>query len=190
MKTMTDEEIIALPIKPWVDLSGAVLAIWAVNPKLFDNGPFDLAPIQKCAGAWGATEFVTCLPWIKTLPHQSPEEVLDLKGTTGFWWRGVSETLTIWRVGKISRNLKNFPRNQTPLGLLAGDKENPESLVFYAPPGKIHSQKPLGLHEYYERAFPEAPKLEMFARFTRPGWLTIGGDLGFEITPRGVEFEL
>jgi len=41
--------------------------------------------------------------------------------------------------------------------------------VIRAPRGR-HSQKPAVLYELIERMYPQASKLELFARTARPGW--------------------
>lgn len=49
-----------------------------------------------------------------------------------------------------------------------------------------HSAKPWVLHEWCEQHYPEAKKLELFARTTREGWDSFGSDLGTLITPDGI----
>lgn len=47
--------------------------------------------------------------------------------------------------------------------------------VFFAPPRKPHSRKPVTSHEIAEQLSP-GPRLEMFARTLRPGWMSWGKD--------------
>lgn len=49
-----------------------------------------------------------------------------------------------------------------------------------------HSSKPTTIHEIVERLWPEAHKVELFARHTRPGWKAFGSELGTLITPTGI----
>lgn len=43
-------------------------------------------------------------------------------------------------------------------------------------PGRLHSEKPPVIHEWAERLSP-GPRLELFARRTRPGWDAVGDQL-------------
>ena len=41
-----------------------------------------------------------------------------------------------------------------------------------------HSRKPDEAYEIIERMYPELPKIELFARQTRPGWEAWGNEVG------------
>jgi N6-adenosine-specific RNA methylase IME4 len=47
----------------------------------------------------------------------------------------------------------------------------------FAPKGQ-HSQKPDEVQQRIEQMYPEASKLELFARRERPGWASVGDQLG------------
>ena len=49
------------------------------------------------------------------------------------------------------------------------------STMIYAP-RRAHSQKPDEVYERLEQAYPDMPKLELFARTARPGWATFGNE--------------
>jgi len=180
MHVMEDEDIVDLPIGRWANPKGCILFLWGVFPRLFDAHP-RVPVLSRCATSWGFDQFVTSIPWVKTIPG----DVLDLRSVMGFWSRGACELLTIWRRGKVSRDLVAFPRRETPVGLLYGDRAAGEEVAFYAPPGKKHSGKPLLLHEYIERGYPGS-HLEIFARRPRPNWRTWGNETGFWIDADGV----
>lgn len=76
---------------------------------------------------------------------------------TGYWVRSQHEIVLIGKRG-------NFPCPRPALF--------PTSLI----PGKVreHSRKPEWLHEVIDARHPELPKLELFARTTRPGWVALG----------------
>lgn len=78
---------------------------------------------------------------------------------TGYWARNRHELVYICRRGK-------FPMPDKTLF--------PDSLV----PGEqgVHSRKPVWLHERVEASYPEARKLEMFARAPRAGWTVWGNE--------------
>jgi N6-adenosine-specific RNA methylase IME4 len=97
--------------------------------------------------AWGF-EYKTNLVWVK--------QRIGL----GFWVRNRHELLLLATRGR-------FP--------LPDPHDCPDS-VLEAPRGR-HSQKPAGFYERIERAWPQASKLELFARCARPGWVAWGNEL-------------
>jgi N6-adenosine-specific RNA methylase IME4 len=44
-----------------------------------------------------------------------------------------------------------------------------------------HSAKPSRVHKYIEKAYPDAPKIELFARAPRPGWAVWGNQVESDI---------
>ncbi len=59
--------------------------------------------------------------------------------------------------------------------------------LFRAPPmEQRNSAKPETLHHWAEKHYPEASKLELFARRERDGWNCIGNELGKQIMPHGI----
>jgi N6-adenosine-specific RNA methylase IME4 len=100
--------------------------------------------------AWGFN-YRTKFPWIKTTPENH-----ELDYGTGYWVRGVSEDLMIATRGNISA-----PRLDGFLGLIGPNVE--------------HSRKPEDIHYLAESTTP-GPYLEIFGRYTRPGWVVFGND--------------
>jgi N6-adenosine-specific RNA methylase IME4/ParB-like chromosome segregation protein Spo0J len=94
--------------------------------------------------AWGF-EYVTNVAWIKD------------KIGLGYWVRGQHELLLIARRGDMPAPL---PANRPPS-------------VIHAP-RREHSRKPDEAYDIIERMYPELPKIELFARGTRPGWSAWG----------------
>jgi N6-adenosine-specific RNA methylase IME4/ParB-like chromosome segregation protein Spo0J len=98
----------------------------------------------EVVAAWGF-EFKTTMVWVKN--GIGP----------GIWARNRHELLLVARKG-----------NQPP-----PDPElRPDSVIEAA--RRKHSQKPDQVYELLERAYPEASKLELFARAGRPGWTSWG----------------
>ncbi|MFG6500179.1 MT-A70 family methyltransferase [Sulfitobacter sp. 1A15106] len=97
--------------------------------------------------AWGA-KYVSSMAWDKR------------KIGTGYWTRNQHELLLIGKFGS--------PRAPTP--------EHRRASVIYAP-GMRHSQKPDDAHIYADNAWPEARKLELFARRPYPGWNVWGNEV-------------
>lgn len=79
---------------------------------------------------------------------------------TGFWFRNQHEHLLLYKRGKFPR-----PGKFAPLG---------SSLIFA--PRREHSRKPEHPQDVVDRVWPDARKLEMFARRPREGWHVWGND--------------
>jgi N6-adenosine-specific RNA methylase IME4 len=61
----------------------------------------------------------------------------------------------------------------------ASRRRSPEDRVdsvIEAPRGR-HSEKPARFYELIERMYPQASKLELFARVSRPGWVGWGNEV-------------
>lgn len=93
----------------------------------------------------------TKYPWIKTTVKN---QMLDYG--TGYWVRGVSEDILIGTRGNIAA-----PRSENFLGLIGPNIE--------------HSRKPQDVHKMAESTTP-GPYLELFSRYSRPGWVTVGNE--------------
>jgi N6-adenosine-specific RNA methylase IME4 len=78
---------------------------------------------------------------------------------TGYWCRSQHEHLLICRRG-------NFP----------APKPSDRPLSVLHAPRQEHSRKPDEVYEIIERAYPELPKIELFARHARPGWRRWGNE--------------
>ncbi|MCA0421919.1 MAG: hypothetical protein LCH61_01120 [Proteobacteria bacterium] len=77
---------------------------------------------------------------------------------TGYYARNEHELVSICRRGKFALNRAIFPTSIIP-----GARRE-------------HSRKPDWVHEQIEAKFPEASKVELFARAPRPGWVALGND--------------
>jgi N6-adenosine-specific RNA methylase IME4/ParB-like chromosome segregation protein Spo0J len=98
--------------------------------------------------AWGF-EYKTNFAWVKPSP------------ALGRWHRGRHELLLVGTKG-------DFPAPEP--------EDCPESVI-EAPRGR-HSEKPACVYELLERMYPEASKLELFARGKpRPGWTAWGNEI-------------
>lgn len=98
--------------------------------------------------AWGFT-YKSQLVWVKD------------KIGTGYWARNQHEILLIGTKGNIPA-----PAQGT----------QPASVI-NAPLGR-HSQKPAVFAEMIEALFPNTPKLELFCRSPRSGWVALGNEAG------------
>lgn len=133
-----------------------VLFMWATWPRL------DWAiPLGQ---AWGF-EYVTCgFVWVKTTNDYQPGQLLmscpKLEDLTymglGFHARGNTEFCLLFKKGAP--------------GIFAD--RSIRQLVFA--PVREHSRKPDEVRQRIELAYPDKPRLEMFARERAPGWDVFG----------------
>ena len=152
-ETMDLGEIRALPVYA-VAAKDAVLFLWAVDSML---------PQALHVGeAWGFQFKTVAFYWAKLrtdgstrrLLHNEPEHKLFPMGT-GFWTRSNPEICLLFSRGKPKR-------------LSASERK------LIIEPRREHSRKPDGARERIERLVA-GPRLELFARQSRPGW-TVWGD--------------
>ena len=108
------------------------------------------------------------------------EEGLDVMKAWGFTYR----TQIVWEKysnGKLQIGLGQNVRGTHEL-LLIG-KRGEFATPRYKPPSTIaarrteHSAKPIKFYEILEFMYPAASRIELFARHTRPGWVSVGNQL-------------
>lgn len=87
----------------------------------------------------------------------------------GYYFRGRHELIL---VGKRGRPAVPIPAARAPSVIEASRS--------------AHSAKPAVVYEILERAYPQARKLEMFARASRPGWHAWGDAVDSDIEFEGV----
>lgn len=161
-KCSATDEIASIPVGEQFAAKNCVLYLWSTLPKLEEA--------FQVGHAWGF-EYVTAIPWFKTIPTTA-----ELAVGVGFWAQGNAELLQVWRRGSPKR-LRKYP----VVGRLWGDDR-----AFYAP-RKRHSEKPLLVHEWIEKTFP-GPYLELYARKKREGWTCWGDELDFHLDKNGVTY--
>jgi N6-adenosine-specific RNA methylase IME4 len=93
-------------------------------------------------------------------------------------WRFRYKSQLVWDKGRIGTGY--WARNRHEIVLIGTRGRFPCGMPALFPtsiiPGKAreHSRKPEWLHEVIEARHPELPKVELFARTTRPGWVALG----------------
>src|SRR5215471_15372394 len=111
-----------------------------------------------------------------TVPHL--RESFDVLVAWGFEYKAN----IVWVKDKIG--LGYFVRNQPELLLVATRGDMPSPSPANRPPSVIsaprreHSRKPDEAYEIIEWMYPTLPKVELFARQTRPGWEAWGNEVG------------
>ena len=117
--------------------------------------PMQWRVMTRVLPAWRGFEYKSEIVWVKD------------RQATGYYSFGKHELCWILRRGKFA-----IPR-PAPLGT---------SVI--AAPRREHSRKPDELQDRIDRAWPDARKLELFARQRRPGWDAWGNETDkFEATP-------
>lgn len=106
-----------------------------------------VAEALRVIEGWGF-EYVTNLTWVK-----------DRIGM-GYWARQRHELLLVATRGDMSPPPEHL---------------RPDSVIEF--PRRAHSEKPPAVHEFIEAIWPDAPKIELFARVARPGWAVFGNQL-------------
>lgn len=160
--TMTDDEIVALPVSS-IASDRAHLYLWTTDAHL------EVA--LRCIPAWGFT-FKRTLCWVKTRARQRIAAALDAI-ELGKLDRA---TQLVHGALKLQIGGGHYLRGAQELCLFAARDQT--GLVRDVPnvifaPRTQHSAKPDELLEIAERLSP-GPRLEMFARRARPGWVAWG----------------
>lgn len=159
--TMPMEDLCAM--RPFIDSlhnGNAILFMWTTAPKL----PEGVDLIR----AWGF-KYKTCDVWVKVSRDKhrdqlalSPEMEPDEKKLValGYYTRIRHEMMLIGTAGKFSPP----PQHLRPVS------------AFYAERGR-HSEKPQLGYERIEFMYPDAKRVELFARKPRDGWAHWGNEL-------------
>ena len=165
---MSDREIADMPVGDLAHPDGCWLFMWVTSPKL--DAPVRstsrLSPFA-IARAWGFRYSARAFVWVKT--ERAPCDPLfffanGLHTGTGYTTRKNVEDVLLFRRGRPVRQSKAVHE------------------VIVAPV-REHSRKP---DEFYRRVerFCAGPRIEVFARESRPGWDTFGNEATkFDPTP-------
>ena len=147
---MSDAELLAFEDPAKLLSKNGVLFMWATNPRL------DFA--FKLLEAWRLHYRGIAFVWVKTRKDGQPIGAQGvrpsiIKPTTEF----------VLAASKVARG------RPMPLG-----SEKVRQVVLA--PRREHSRKPDEVVQRIEELYPEARKLEMFARESRPGWVSWGNE--------------
>jgi N6-adenosine-specific RNA methylase IME4 len=147
--TMPLADICAMPVKDLV-AKNAILFLWITGPFLSIGAHL---PLMK---AWGFKPSGMGFVWVKLRPRAATLFVIeqDLATGGGFTTRKNAEFCLIGKRGRSVRECRSIH----------------EVII---EPRREHSRKP---EQFYERAeaYAAGPRLELFARQTRPGWDAFG----------------
>jgi len=162
---MTWNDMIAMGelVRRIADRRGCVVLPWIFPPtRRQQEALFD---------AWGLRYATKAFCWAK-LDSKSP---MSFKIGMGYHTRSNSEDVDLWCWGRPERQDKSVRQLMLTLEDMAPDVP---TLI-----GKVgeHSEKPPIFYEACETIWA-GPRVELFARQTRPGWVTLGADIdGWDI---------
>lgn len=146
--TMSMRDIARLPVDE-LAAKDCALFVWCCWPSITEA--------IKIIDAWGFT-FKTCaFSWMKADPYRLFADDATPFAGMGYWTRANTEPCLLATRGKPKR--LNADVRQ---GIIA--------------PRREHSRKPDCVHERIERLVA-GPYVELFARQSRPGWLTWGNEV-------------
>jgi len=150
-ETMTDQELLDFTLVSEVLRPRGILFCWATSPRL------DFA--LQCIRNWGLTYRGVAFVWVKTKKDGTP---IGAQGVRPSITKPLCEFVLA-----ASRVAKGRPLPLHDEGIVQ---------TVLAPKGE-HSEKPNQVQDAIDRMYPNADKLEMFARRRRRGWLAWGNEL-------------
>ena len=189
--TMSISEITTLPVKAIADPTGCLLALW-VPSSLLQEG----LDIMKAYGFQQKQTYI----WVKTKKEPLKElrvnaikfikSACNIENESDFKLRDYLNDLNeVFSLHKLSNVLSFFMGHtfrQTHEICLIGINSNgiykklknkSQRSVSFASNLK-HSAKPEALQDSLEIMFPDANKIEIFARRERDGWTCLGNEVG------------
>lgn len=164
-----DEDMLRLDIASYLNPKRSIAFIWATGPRK--------GFAYKCIEAWGLHERGEAFHWIKTKADGTP---IKAQGVRASITKPLVETVLAASPMAKGRPLpiadESVPQTIfcDPAADLESDSDEPQTI--YAPRGE-HSEKPEEIYQRIERMYPNASKLELFARKRRPGWDAVGNQL-------------
>ncbi len=149
--TMSDEDLMAMDIKGILEKPGVVF-MWVTSPRL----DFAIDLLRH----WGLTYRGVAFTWIKTRAD----------GVTPIGAQGVRPSV-VKPTAEYVLVASNIPKGR-PLPI--SDEGVPHTILA----AKMeHSRKPDEVHRRIERLYPNATKIEMFARRPMEGWDVWGNEV-------------
>jgi N6-adenosine-specific RNA methylase IME4 len=186
-KTMSIKDIIDLPVKNIADPNGCVLVIW-VPSSLLKEG-------IQIMESWGFSLKQNYI-WVKS--KKSPIEdivslaskILSKKGLDTFqdFCDARDRALDLFRefslnnvlgfgMGRLFRNTHEIALVGINSTKIYKQLQNKSQRTVSIEPNERHSKKPENLQNSLDLMFPDANKMEIFARRVRPGWTCLGNEV-------------
>ena len=163
-RSMSFEDLVAFGgnIREWADPEGCAVFIWETRTK---------TPMAIDLGrAWGLRHVAKVFTWVKVYPNVDLAQgvllgdeygVVDRGQRCGTGWhsKSTTESVRLWKIGNPG---------------IFRDRGIRECIFT---PVREHSRKPDEVRQRIEQAYPEAKRLEIFARCRPDGWDVYGDDL-------------
>lgn len=149
--TMSDEDLMAMPMGELLHKKSVVF-MWATSPRL----DFAIDLLRH----WGLTYRGVAFTWVKTRKDGNP---IGAQGVRPSFVKPTAEFVLV-----ASMTSKGRPQQIAD--------ESVKHIVLA--PKQEHSRKPDDVHERINALYPDASKLEMFARREMPGWKVWGNEVG------------
>jgi len=150
--TMTDDDLINMNIGQVIH-NKSIIFMWATSPRL------DFA--IRLLEAWNIYYRGVAFVWVKT-KKSCPQTPVGAMGVRPSFVKPTSEYVIVGSPQRKGRPQKLYDESI--------------SQIIFAPKGK-HSQKPEEIQDRIDKMYPNATKLEMFARRQRPGWVVWGNEV-------------
>jgi N6-adenosine-specific RNA methylase IME4 len=150
-KTMSVPQIAALPVADIADQAGCLLALWVPGSMLVHG--------LDVMHAWGFSLKQTWV-WVKLKKKYAVEKDWNRSTRVGMG-RLFRQSHEIALIGTSGKSVYPFLKDHSQ-----------RSVAFDLNQG--HSTKPSTLQNRLEKMFPDAEKLELFARRIKPGWTCLG----------------
>jgi len=154
--TLSDEELFGLEVQS-IAAKDSLLFSWLVFPKLLEG--------LQIMTAWGFTPVTCGFVWVKlnrtgSVTRTAKDTILR-NGVYSGLGSYVCGNAEICMIGKRGKGLKRANKSV-------------KQIIFA--PLSSHSSKPIETYERIEVLYPDANKLELFARTRREGWTQTGFD--------------
>ena len=152
--TMTDDDLLNFPMRSLMH-DKSILFLWCTSPRL----DFSI----DCIRSYGLTYRGMAFVWVKTKKDGSPMGACGVRPS-------------------IVKSITEYVIAASPVKTGRPMKLSDESVVqtVFAP-REAHSQKPIEVQEKIEKLYPNASRLELFARNKIPGWDAWGNEVECDI---------
>lgn len=171
-QTMTIDDICNLPVKE-VTSKNSALFLWVTWPTIFKFAPMVFE-------AWDYEYRARAFTWVKANKHGVYNLIEKMRGM-------LESKIDVYEVDRFMQfgfwHMGNgyYTRANDEVCLLGIRGKMPvadrgvRSLIAEA--RRDHSRKPEGQYKRIEALFPDRHYIELFARNTRPGWVSLGNDI-------------
>ena len=157
--TMTNSELLDLPWEEWM-ADRCVLFFWVTGPMLFRGENSQAKFLEALAEKYSLTYQGMPYVWVKTTDAGAP---IGAAGPRPRLVKPTTEFVVAYSNVSVGR----------PLPLLTESQRQ----VIFAPKDRMHSRKPLAVHDAIVELLGDRPRIELFARTRVPCWDAWGNEV-------------